>query len=282
MAYNKRGSTDVLDYLSQKGYRRDEQFRELLNMFALTKKLQQERGQAEVEWEGKEADRELRAKELQSLMGLREAQTGLTEARTEELGRPPIPPKQPDWKLKAEEFVRTGIARNLGEAYQMLYKMGKHGKQVKPGETPEQLQLKATFKKHGNLVKSAQARLTALRKNLAPRAKLTQSESFLPQPPAYKLKAQQELENVDILIDKLDRITASSMASGRPLMPEYEEAIMRLLKAKSGDIGSGKLLQDISASWKEAIAGYQVGQRKKTKDGKTWEYVGNDQWQQIK
>jgi len=147
--------------------------------------------------------------------------------------------------------------------------------------TPEEQQRDITVKKQGNLVKAAQKRIESLMKPLLSKAKVLASEQHIP-PSQDTLEARVAVENFNQVVDLLQKVTSSSLASGRPLMPEYEKAVRKAMKASKEDIGSGKLYQDIMSSWQEQLQEFKLGQKRQDKDGNTWEYIGNDQWRLIK
>ncbi|MCK4648824.1 hypothetical protein KAT51_04785 [bacterium] len=200
--------------------------------------------------------------------------------------------KKPDWYLQAEELVKSGQAPGLGLAIKMVKKIKTpeeeldfYEKQLKlqkkyalqkEGVTPEEKQLASTFGKHANLVGFATGRLKQHKKDLL--AKTKKNSRLRPPLPPGVLTPEQELANINKLLEEMAKITSTSMASGRPLMPEYLEAIQRVNKAKSGDLKSGRLYEEIKARWASGLQRYEIGQKKQDAQGQWWEYIGNDKW----
>jgi len=183
------------------------------------------------------------------------------------------------FKITDEEW--KGMPNKQKGEYFKEFQLRTRPSTAKEKLTPEEAQAKAIFGKQSNLIKAAMGRLDQHKKSLTAMSKVTQAESYGVIPP-HKLKAQTELGNIDKLIEQLGRISTRSMASGRPLMKEYESALQKLLRSTPQDLRSGKLYGDIVSSWAEKQQGFQVGQRRTAKDGTVWKFIGNDQWQQIK
>ena len=104
-------------YLFGENERRDDQMRNLLNMFMMSKKMGAERGEQEREWKFKEEKRGMEQQDLTSMLELRGAQT-------ERALRPPTPPveKRSTMYQKALDMVKTKVAPSVGEAMSMLLK----------------------------------------------------------------------------------------------------------------------------------------------------------------
>jgi hypothetical protein len=258
-------ASDPAAYLFGEKERRENRIHDLLRQFALIQQFKRE--QQERDWE----------------RGMEEKKFGLEKEQLESL-------------KQAEELVKSGQAPGLGIAIKMVkgirtpeeelkfyeeqLKLQRKYALQKEGASPEEKQLAATFEKHGNLVGAASGRLKQEKKDLLAKTKVEMYKR--PPLPPGTLTPEQELENIEKLLDRLARITSTSMASGRPLQSEYLEAIKKIVKAKSADLRSGKLSQDIMAYWAGQLRGYEIGERKQDNKGQWWEYIGNDQWRLIR
>lgn len=119
MAYQR--SESALPYLQKEKERRDKGMRDLMNMFMMQKQLGAERGEREFERGVEEEERERKFEHWGVLEDLQ-------RARAEKIRRPEVPevPEEPEVPLyykKAQDLVKEGLAKDIGEGLSMILKL---------------------------------------------------------------------------------------------------------------------------------------------------------------
>ncbi len=220
--------------------------------------------------------RGMEEKKAESLGAYREAQIGAMQQ-----------PKQPTIPARVQEAIAAtgqgGIAYDEINWKPVGTKLDEW--RARPAEKLEEDTTRIdTYKRHRNLLKSALTRLGKERTTLNQRSRPSQSELESGMMPERKKAFMVEAKNVEEALNLLSKME-SYMESGAPLGKRQESALKKII----GDIGgvrTGKLLEDIRASWAEEAKltpqAPQTPMRKQFKNKKTgkldWFVLKDGKW----